>query len=175
MSLVRVLAVVKKELRQLSRDRMTFAMVVMIPLVQLMMFGYAINTDVRHIPAALVNQSQSSYSRQLAMEISATQVVKFVASFPTVKQAEQAVIRNEVKAILVLPEDFDRRLLTHPGFDKESPLSSARPVGQWIVDGSDTLVAGAIGALGNMTLSGLSGLPEPRDVPVLEVVNYFNP
>ncbi len=171
----RVLAVVKKELRQLSRDRMTFAMVVMIPLVQLIMFGYAINTDVRHIPSALVDQSQSSYSRELVSDITASQVVNFVRAYPTVQEAEAAVTRGEVKAVLVLPADFSRRLFTHPDFNSNAFPETARPVGQWIVDGSDTMVAAAISALRNMPLKPLSGLPQAKQVPVLEVVNYFNP
>ena len=61
----RILAIMLKELRQLSRDRMTFGMIVMIPLVQLLLFGYAINTDARHLPAGLVDMSASSYSRAL--------------------------------------------------------------------------------------------------------------
>ena len=57
-----------KELKALARDRMTFGMVVMIPLVQLLLFGYAINTDVRHIPAGLVDFSGSVYGRNLGDE-----------------------------------------------------------------------------------------------------------
>ncbi|WP_434355212.1 ABC transporter permease [Parasalinivibrio latis] len=175
MWLARILAVVKKELRQLSRDRMTFAMVVMIPLVQLIMFGYAINTDVRHIPAALVDQSHSSFSRQLTADISASQVVDFVTVYPTVKQAEAAITRGEVKAVLVYPTDFERRLFTHPDYNNNAFPETARPVGQWIVDGSDTMVAAAISTLRNMPLKPLSGLPLEKKVPALEVVNYFNP
>ena len=52
-SLRRIMAVVVKEVRQLRRDRLTFGMIVMIPLIQLLLFGFAINTEVRHIPAAV--------------------------------------------------------------------------------------------------------------------------
>ncbi len=55
-SLLRIYAVITKELRQLRRDRMTFGMVMMITFIQLMLFGYAINTNIRYIPAGLVDQ-----------------------------------------------------------------------------------------------------------------------
>lgn len=51
-ALLRIWAIVAKELTQLKRDKMTFGMIVMIPLIQLLMFGYAINTNIRHIPVA---------------------------------------------------------------------------------------------------------------------------
>ena len=59
-SLLRINAIVSKELRQLSRDRITFGMIVMIPLIQLLLFGYAINTNVRNVPTAIVDQSHSA-------------------------------------------------------------------------------------------------------------------
>ena len=75
-SLSRIKAIVSKELLQLRRDRMTFAMVVMIPLIQLILFGYAINTNVKDIPVAVVDHSQTALSRILVQTVSATNVVK---------------------------------------------------------------------------------------------------
>ncbi len=74
----RITAVLRKELLQIRRDRITLGMIVMLPLVQLLLFGYAINTNVRHIPAALVDQSDSALGRVLAQAVTATQVVDFV-------------------------------------------------------------------------------------------------
>ncbi|MDX1266246.1 MAG: ABC transporter permease, partial [Oceanisphaera sp.] len=68
-SLRRIRAITLKEFRQLSRDRLTFAMVVMVPLIQLLLFGYAINTKVRDIPVALVDQAASSQSRELVARL----------------------------------------------------------------------------------------------------------
>ena len=58
-SATRLMAVMRKELRQLKRDRVTFAMIVGIPIMQMLMFGYAINTDVRNLTAAVANQAGS--------------------------------------------------------------------------------------------------------------------
>ena len=74
-SLQRILAVVIKELRQLSRDRLTFGMIVGIPVLQLLLFGYAINMDVRHLSAGVADLSQSAASRQAVMDMQNTQVI----------------------------------------------------------------------------------------------------
>lgn len=59
-SFTRMSAIMVKEIRQLSRDRITFGMVIMIPLIQLILFGFAMNTDVRNIPVAVVDKSESA-------------------------------------------------------------------------------------------------------------------
>ena len=70
-SVVRTFAIMHKELLQLSRDRLTFGMIVGIPLIQLLLFGYAINTDVRNLTAAYVDEADSHLSRQLLADIGA--------------------------------------------------------------------------------------------------------
>lgn len=170
----RIFAIVIKELRQLSRDRMTFGMIVMIPLVQLMLFGYAINTDARHLPAGLVNLSDSAYSRALVQAVEATQVVDFKRRYLSAAEAEAAITRGEVKAVLYLPADLDERLVRHPRFAGQQ-YYLAQPVGQWLVDGSDTVVASTIRSLRQMPLDEIAGRALKTAVPSFEVVQYFNP
>ena len=69
-SLQRILAIVRKEVRQLRRDRLTFGMIVGIPVIQLLMFGYAINMDVRNLDAAVADLAGTSASRQMVMDLS---------------------------------------------------------------------------------------------------------
>jgi ABC-2 type transport system permease protein len=76
-SLQRIHAVVAKELRQLRRDRLTFAMIVGMPIMQLLLFGYAINMDVRHLPAAYTDLANSSASRQFIMDTAQSPVSAF--------------------------------------------------------------------------------------------------
>ncbi|MDT3318169.1 ABC transporter permease [Shewanella sp. SP1S2-4] len=174
----RIFAVVVKELRQLSRDRMTFGMIVMIPLVQLMLFGYAINTDARHLPAGLVNLSDSAYSRSLVQAVEATQVVDFKQRYLSAAEAEAAITRGEVKAVLYLPADLDERLVRHPSFVGQQYLAQpylSQPVGQWLVDGSDTVVASTIRSLRQMPLDAVAGRVQKAVMPSFEVVQYFNP
>lgn len=181
-SLLRTGAIIFKELKQLSRDRMTFGMIVMIPMMQLMLFGYAINTDVRQLPVGLVDLSGSAYSRDLVTALEATQAVSFRYVYPSVSEAEQAITLGKTKAVLVLPPDFDRRLLSHPNFPGNnaanaswSGVSPQQAIAQWLVDGSDTMVAASIKALRNFPLSEIAALPYALALPTLEVVQYFNP
>lgn len=170
-SIIRISAIVFKELKQLSRDRITFAMVVMIPLVQLLLFGYAINTDVRYLPAAYVDHSHTTSSRQLLDSIRATQVVNFVAHYQSMTEAEQAITEGKVSAVLYLPADLEQRLLQlSQGSSKYLP----RPAGHWVVDGSDPMITNAVRALRQMPLTEISRSATKAPVS-FELVSYFNP
>ncbi|MEX0276762.1 MAG: ABC transporter permease [Ruegeria sp.] len=175
----RVAAVLKKELLQLRRDKMTFAMVIMIPLIQLLLFGYAINTNLRHVPVALVDQSRTELSRTLGQLVQATQVVTVVEELTTPQEAERAITESRVRAALIIPPDVADRLARSPsvglGLPDATNQTSSRPVAHWIVDGSDTMVASAIKSLRSMPLTELLKLPPNRQVPTFEVTLYFNP
>ncbi|WP_417697878.1 ABC transporter permease [Psychromonas sp.] len=172
----RIYAIFIKEVKQLSRDRMSFGMIIMIPLVQLMLFGYAINTDARHIPVGLVDFSQTSQSRAIEQAISATQSVNFVTQYYSIKDAELAIIKGKIKAFLYLPSDMTRRLFDHPLYNSQQTYSvMTKPVGQWVVDGSDTVIASTIRALRNMPLDEIAGRSFSQKTPSFAVVQYFNP
>lgn len=178
-SLKRIVAILKKEMLQLRRDRLTFGMVVMIPLIQLVLFGYAINTNIRHIPAAIVDQSQTGMSRTLIQMVEATQVVTFTAEYATAEEAQTAITRADVRAVLILPPDLDERVVRSPAVVGSPPTnpdrSVTRPVGQWLVDGSDTTVAAAIKSLRGMPLAELFQRAPNETSPTFEVALFFNP
>ncbi|WP_293746686.1 ABC transporter permease [uncultured Paraglaciecola sp.] len=178
-SLYRIQAICFKELMQLKRDKMTFAMVIMIPLVQLVLFGYAINTNVRHIPVAVVDHSQSALSRVLVQTVAATQVVTFSHHFDDIKSAQEALEQAQIRAILIIPQDLSQRVVRHASLGFALPDSSdeqtGRPIAQWLVDGSDTMVAGAIKGLRNMPLAELLSKPANRSTPTFEVTLFYNP
>ena len=178
-SLYRIQAIVGKELIQLRRDKMTFAMIVMIPLIQLLMFGYAINTNVRYIPVGVIDNSQTALSRVLIQTVSATQVVNFTQTYQSVKQGEAAIASGEVRAVLVIPKDVSQRLVRHQTLGFATPASSneetSRPIGQWIVDGSDNVIAAGIKSLRNMPLAELLRKPVNRTTPTFEVMLLYNP
>lgn len=161
-SFFRIKAIMIKEIRQLSRDRITFGMVVMIPLIQLLLFGYAINTDVRDIPIAVVDQSESAVGRMITESVKATQVITVKAAYATVGEAEQAITAGEVRGALVLPSDLAQR------------IAQDRTVGQWLVDGSDTMVSAALLQLRDMPLQELVNY-EPAGPSTFEVALFFNP
>lgn len=178
-SISRILAVFSKELAQLRRDRMTFGMVVMIPLIQLILFGYAINTNVRDIPIAVVDQSQTGISRILVQMVEATRVVAVTERLTTPQEAEEAIRSARVRAAFILPDDLTQRLARSPAVGLGTPPSTdqetSRPVAQWIVDGSDTMIASSIKSLRNMPLSEIYRQAPNRSTPTFEVTLFYNP
>ena len=165
-SLQRINAIVFKELKQLLRDRLTFGMVVMIPLIQLVLFGYAINTNVRNVPVGVVDLSNSTIGRILVETVKATQVVSVDKHYNTPQQGQAAVIRGEVRAVLVLPVNLSERIV------------QGDVLGQWIVDGSDTMVSSALLQLQQMPLDQV--LQDPmldfsRPRQTFSVALFFNP
>lgn len=164
-ALSRIAAVTLKEFRQLSRDRLTFGMVVMIPLIQLLLFGFAINTNIRNISVGLLDEANSSASRYIVEAVRATQVVNFVESYHAPQEAEAAITAGRVRAVLVLPRDLEQR---------QANAASNLPLGQWLVDASDNIVASALLGLRNMPLA-VAQDTRVQPAPTFEVALYFNP
>jgi ABC-2 type transport system permease protein len=138
-SLRRILAVVRKEVRQLRRDRLTFGMIVGIPVFQLLMFGYAINMDVRNLDAAVVDLSGTSASRQVVMDMAQTQIIRIKRQVADAGELERMMRRGEISVGIYIPPDFDRRL-------QQEGLAAL----QLFVDGSDTVVQSAAAQLSLM-------------------------
>jgi ABC-2 type transport system permease protein len=177
--LLRVQAIIAKELIQLKRDKMTFGMVIMIPLVQLILFAFAINTNIRHIEVGVLDSSKTALSRVLQQTISATSIVKFTQHYTSNKQAQEAIDKGEVSAVLVIPKDVSQRLVRHStvglGLPASTDQETSRPVAHWIVDGSDIAIASSIKSLRNMPLSELLDKSANRTVPTFEVTLLYNP
>ncbi|MBK7904874.1 MAG: hypothetical protein IPJ97_19835 [Proteobacteria bacterium] len=87
--LLRLFAITSKEVRQLARDRLTFGMIVGIPLMQILLFGYAINFDVRDLAAAVVDEAQTSHSRALVADLQATGVIVLLPPSPGLPDLRQ--------------------------------------------------------------------------------------
>ena len=96
----RTSAIVDKEMRQLARERLTLGMIIGLPLLQVLLFGYAINTDVRHLRAGIVDHAATSMSRQLANGLEASQVVDFVQRSGEVGKLLEGMRRGELRIIL---------------------------------------------------------------------------
>jgi ABC-2 type transport system permease protein len=106
----RFAAVLMKEFVQMRRDRLTFAMMIGVPIMQLVLFGYAINMDPKGLPAAVVSAEASPFSRSLVRALENTGYYKVVALPRTVDEAETMLARGEVQFVLQVPEDFSRKL-----------------------------------------------------------------
>jgi ABC-2 type transport system permease protein len=107
----RVAAISLKEFVQMRRDRLTFAMIVGIPLLQLVLFGYAINTDPKALPAALVDYDKSDITRSIVQGILNTQYFALTETPASEAEADRLLARGDVQFGLVIPPDFTRRLL----------------------------------------------------------------
>jgi ABC-2 type transport system permease protein len=104
----RVRAVARKELRQLWRDRLTLGFVIGLPAVQLVLFGYAINQDVRNVETALVDAADTAVTRRLAGQLEATQTFRFVHQAQDEAEARDLLRNGRVQAVVVIPPDFSR-------------------------------------------------------------------
>ena len=106
----RFIAVLTKEFVQMRRDRLTFAMMIGVPVMQLVLFGYAINTDPKALPAAVVTAESSVFSRSLTRALENTGYFKVVATPATVDEADRLLTLGKVQFVVQVPEDFSRRL-----------------------------------------------------------------
>jgi ABC-2 type transport system permease protein len=163
----RLFAILQKEFRQLRRDRMTLAMIVGIPIMQLILFGYAINLNLRHLPAAIADEAGTSGSRQMVMNMLATGVIQPVAEVQTAQELMDMLRRGQISVGVVIPHDFERR------------LSTGEEAVQVLVDGSDTVVQSAAIQLAQLPLRETPGEPRQSSVPLPEtpisVVSFYNP
>ncbi|MGN6471529.1 MAG: ABC transporter permease [Rhizobiaceae bacterium] len=103
-------ALLMKEFIQMRRDRITFAMMLAVPLLQLVLFGYAINNDPKRLPAALVATSQDHYTRAMVTVLINTGYYRFDHVVSTAAEADDLMARGEVSFIVTVPADFARRV-----------------------------------------------------------------
>lgn len=133
-SFFRLWALIAKEFAQFKRDRSTFAMIISLPIVQLILFGLAINTNPKYLPSALINFDNGPYSRTLIHELENTQYFKF-DHYPVSEQAAQKLMEtHQVLFTLTIPSNFSWQLVRgkHPSalleVDGTDPVSVAYAV-----------------------------------------------
>ena len=111
LSFARFWAIVTKEFIQMRRDRLTFGMIIGIPVVQLMLFGYAINGDPNHLPTAVLLADNSQQGRSLLSALKNSDYFRFVREVKSEKEAEAVLATGEVQFVVTIPENFGRNLL----------------------------------------------------------------
>ena len=168
MNWARLWAVMFKELRQMRRDRVTLAMIVGIPVMQLLLFGYAINMNVRGLDAGIADQANTAGSRALVMDMLATGVIKPTLAADTPQQLMDGIRRGEISVGVAIPHDYERRRL------------DGREAVQVLVDGSDSVVQGAAMQLAQTPLDGsraLANVTGAREAAAqqIAVVSFYNP
>jgi ABC-2 type transport system permease protein len=144
-SLRRLATMITKEVIQMRRDRITFAMMLGVPLMQLMLFGFAINNDPKGLPAALVAPTQDRFTRAMVSALELTGYYRFTHPDASATEAEFLMQRGDVSFVVTVPSDFGRRVERgdHPQILIEA-------------DATDPAVAsGAISTLGTVAADAL--------------------
>ncbi|MCC7079748.1 MAG: ABC transporter permease [Burkholderiales bacterium] len=107
----RFTGIVVKELIQLRRDRLTFGMIIGIPVLQLLLFGFAINSDPKHLPTAILVADQGVFSRTLVAGLQNSGYFDVVRSLRHEDEARQALRAGQIQFLVQIPYDFSRRLV----------------------------------------------------------------
>lgn len=134
----RIWAVMKKEVLQMSRDRMTLALVFMMPLIQLLLFGYAIQTEVKHIPTVIFDQSLSPESREMTSAFTASGYFDISHAASSYAEVNQKIDSGQARVGIIYPPDFAQNV-------RRGSSASL----QVIVDASDNMVANQAIAIAN--------------------------
>lgn len=134
----RILAILKKEFLQMRRDRLTLGMIFMLPMVQLLLFGYAIQTEVKHIPTAVYDQSLSAESRDMLESFSASGYFDITYTAKGYDDITRMIDSGRAKAGIIFPPDFAER----------SRRGETATV-QVLVDASDSMVSSTAIAVAN--------------------------
>ena len=111
LSLSRILAILAKEFTQLVRDRLTYAMIIGIPVIQLLLFGYAINSDPKHLPTAVLVQDNGQFSRSVLGALVRSDYFDIRHSARSPAEMDALIERGAVQFAITIPGDFTRRIV----------------------------------------------------------------
>ena len=172
-SLARAYAIALKEFVQMRRDRLTFAMIVGIPIAQVLLFGFVINTDPKALPTAVVDYDRSEFTRSIVQSLANTGYFDIVPAAPGVRAADEMLARGDIQFAVVFPAGFSREL-----------LRGERPSVMVAADASDPSATGnalaALAQTGTMALThdltGSLARLAPGPAPFsLDVQRRYNP
>lgn len=173
--MIRLKALLMKEFIQMRRDRLTFGMMVIMPIVQLLIFGFAINTDVKHLPTIVFDQSMQAESRDLLAAFEASEYFSVKAVATSYQQVNEAVDSGQAKVGIIIPPDFAANV-----------KYGRRAAVQVIVDASDSMSASsaiaAAGMIGQIRSQELllskmqGGVAKKPDMPIdIRIRPWYNP
>ncbi len=172
-SLSRWMGIVVKEFIQIRRDRLTFGMIVGIPVIQLLLFGFAINSDPKSLPTAVLSQDNSRYARSVTAALQTSGYFRVVQEIATENDAERLLARGDVQFVVTIPVGFERAL-----------ARGERPVLLIEADATDPSATGnALAALSQAIDTALAhdltgpladSLPQPSPVD-LRIHRRYNP
>jgi len=172
-ALARMFAIALKEVQQMLRDRLTFAMAVGVPIMQLVLFGYAINTDPKGLPTAVVSQDSSPMARSLVAALQTSGYFHVVESGIAESRGDVLLQRGDIQFLVVVPDDFSARI-----------VRGERPAVLVAADATDPSAAGnAIAALSQLgqtalarDLRGALAARAPQPLPFeVRIQRRYNP
>jgi ABC-2 type transport system permease protein len=172
-SVRRFWAIVVKEFIQMRRDRLTFLMMISMPLMQLILFGYAINSDPRHLPAGVLLADHGPQARTLLQAIRNSSYFTFVREIDTEQEGRRAIERGQIQFLINIPENFTRDLLRgdRPTLLIEADGTDPAAIGN-AVSTSRLLLHTAMQHDFQGPLAYLAAGPEPVD---LRIQTLYNP
>jgi ABC-2 type transport system permease protein len=171
-SLSRWWSIVLKEFLQLKRDRITFAMIVGLPIIQLTLFGFAINTDPKHLPTAVIIGDDSSFSRSFIAAMKNSAYFDIVETLPNEEAGRRSLAQGRVQFVLSVPVDFSKRLLRG---ERPSLLVEADATDPTATNTALAALPGLVQPVADKdvtgTLAHLNGTPAAFDVQVHRLYN----
>lgn len=172
-SVARWWGIVRKEFLQLRRDRLTFGMMVAIPIVQLTLFGFAINSDPKHLPTAVISSDQSEFTRSFLAAMRNSSYFDIVSTLSSEEAGRRALARGDVQFVLNVPVGFTRDLVkgAHPSLLLEADATDPTAIGSAIA----ALPAIAQSVLQRDLTGALSGLSAGRPAFEVQVHKLYNP
>ena len=136
-SLQRLKAVIKKEFIQLKRDRSTLGLIIMLPVIQLLMFGYAINNDPKNLPTAVISQDNSFLSRSIISGLHNSEYFKITKEMTSDKEGNDLLKQSKTLFVITIPDNFTQNV-----------IRGKKPQILLEADATDpTAIGGAVGAL----------------------------
>ena len=169
----RWIGIVIKEFIQLKRDRLTFGMIIGIPILQLLLFGYAINADPKNLPTAVVSADTSPYGRSLVAGMQNSGYFGFDRILASQAEAEALLAHGTVQFVVTIPEGFGRRLVRGEKpvllveADATDPSATGNAIGALLQIGSVALARDLQGPLAE-----LQSAPQPFE---LRIHRRYNP
>jgi drug efflux transport system permease protein len=122
-----ILTIYQKEFRQLKRDKLTLAAIILVPTMMLLLYGYALNFDVKHVRLGILDESHSKESRELIQKFFSTEYFDFAGNIPQESAVDKFIQDGKGAAALVIPRDYAKQIL----------LGKSESV-QLLVDGSNS-------------------------------------
>jgi ABC-2 type transport system permease protein len=172
-SFARVYAITRKELVQMRRDRLTFAMIVGIPILQVLLFGFVINTDPKALPTAIVDYDRTDLTRSIAIALANTRYFAPVPARADARAADELLARGDVQFAIVFPAGFTRALMRGErptllvAADATDPSATGNALAALSQAGTFALVHDLHGPLAHLATA-----PPPFDI---DVQRRYNP